>query len=285
MFHLLQTWSAHLITVMACSCLSGSGNSAMLLWVFLFYLQLSWSYFFLPPTLPGERWHWQLLQALLSSHQRSSPRLCSCFNILQLFPCKTFSLLVCSSSGCSVASPPCWLQGGCRAAEFLTHLLATPGANPPDFPALWAGLNDAKACSGSLGHEPLGSTAGLSLGALVSSRSSPAWSGPQEVGGTICGCPSPPLGCSVTFGLILPVWPFHGGLMLIHTKLLTAGKWHLSVHLSLGGCGLSSLRLCAVTGRCLAHQPQAHPPCLSPFQFCHRSQRSGAENNINPEMF
>lgn len=75
-------------------------------------------------------------------------------------------------------------------------------------------------------------------------------SGPQEVEKTLSGCPSPPLGFSATFKWLLSIGSFHGGLMLVHIKALPAGKWHLSIHPSLGACQLSSLHLCAWSTSC-----------------------------------
>lgn len=94
----------------------------------------------------------------------------------------------------------------------------------------WLVCSSVQSHSGSLGREPLESLAGLSPeGCHVQLMFSCLGLVPRRWRRPHCGCPSLLLGCSAIFKWLLPVWPFHGGLMLIHTKLLPAGKWHLSV--------------------------------------------------------
>lgn len=150
MFPLLLTWSVCLITVMVRLSWSTPGNSAVLLWLFSFYFQLSWSYFF---SLP----HCQERDDIGSFCKH-----CSVPNgeaLLLLYPAavslQIFFTALCSSGGCSV---PLSTKGSLRQVQ--SYWISYP----PDFPALWAGLKDAKSHSCCLGRESPGSTAELSTG-------------------------------------------------------------------------------------------------------------------------
>lgn len=119
MFHLLLIWSVHLITVMVCLSSSNPGNSAVPLWLFSFYFQLSWSYFF---SLP----HCQARDATGSFCKH-----CWVPNgeaLLLLFPAavslQSFFTALCSSGGGSVPLPPYWPWGMCQATEFLNLLIS-----------------------------------------------------------------------------------------------------------------------------------------------------------------